>query len=142
MNKTDIRMKKLQYYAAVLVTLCCTASCSERYAETWDSLYYTDQYGERVCRMYETYTLNNDSDGSNTDFPFSQPIAVYYSGSWTAEIVTECGWGYVDRAGGKGVHYIHFTYLQNSTGEERYAILRIKCDNGESVDITLTQKSI
>lgn len=117
-------------------------SCSKPYEETWDSLYYIDGYGDRICRLYSSYELNNDSTSELTDFPFSLPIAIYYSGSWTAELVDDCDWGFLDRSSCSGVHYLHFNYLQNFTGETRSAIIRITCDNGEKADITLIQESL
>lgn len=137
-------MKKTIYLIiSTLALACCLfSSCSKVYEEKWDSIYYTDQYGDKVCRLYTSYKLSNDSTNSYTDFPFSLPIAIYYSGSWKAELTSECDWGFIDKTSGEGVHYIHFTYLQNNTGALRYVILRITCDNGETADITLSQDTL
>lgn len=117
-------------------------SCSKAYEEGWDSLYYTDEYGDKVCRLYSNYKLTNDSSFEYYDIKFSQPILICYNGAWTAELTEECDWGFIDRTEGHGAHYIHFTYLQNKTGEKRNAVIRVSCDNGETADITLTQESL
>lgn len=122
--------------------LAGASSCTKAFQENWDSIYYTDEYGDKVCRLYSNYQLTNDSTAQYYDIPFSLPILICYNGAWKVELTEECDWGFIDRGEGRGAHYIHFTYLQNKTGEKRYAIIRVTCDNGETADITLTQNSL
>lgn len=127
---------------SLLAVGCLAASCTKIYKERWSSLYYVDEYGDKICRLQSTYELTNDSTNENYDIPFQLPIAIYYSGTWNAEILGDCKWAFLDRSSCTGVHYLHFTYLQNFTGETRQAIIRITCDNGESAEITLIQESL
>lgn len=130
--------------AAILLSLAIAmisaTSCAKIYVEKWDSLYYTDEYGQKQCRMLTNIKLNNDPGSTMTEDPFSMPIAVYYSGKWTAVLKDGCTWGFLDRNDGEGVHYLHFIYMKNDSGQSRSAIMTISCDNGESVDITLYQE--
>lgn len=135
-------MKKLSYILSLVIVLLAAAGCDKRFEEGWDSIYYTDEYGDKVCRMYSSYKLTNDSTDSNYDIKFSLPILVCYNGDWKVETTRECDWGFIDRTEGHGAHYIHFTYLQNRTGDSRHVILRVTCDNGEKADITLSQESL
>lgn len=118
------------------------ASCDKKYDDYYGSLYYYDSYGERQCRMIESYNLNNDPGYTRNDNPFVKSICVYYSGHWTVEILDECEWAYLSKSEGTGVHYFNFCYEQNTTGEDRCAIVRLTCDNGEELDITLNQSSL
>lgn len=135
-------MKRNIIIIILIAAGCLAASCTKIYQEQWNSLYYLDEYGDKICRLQSTYELTNDSTSDNYDIPFQLPIAIYYSGSWTAEIVGGCNWGFLDRSSCTGVHYLHFSYLQNFTGSTRQATIRITCDNGESADITLIQESL
>lgn len=135
-------MKKLNIIFIMAFLGCFAASCAKEYVEKWDSLYYVDEYGDKICRLYSTYELTNDSTSENYDIPFQLPIAIYYSGRWEAELVGGCDWGFLDRSSCNGVHYLHFSYLQNFTGGVRYATIKITCDNGETAEITLTQESL
>ncbi|MCQ2183935.1 MAG: hypothetical protein MJY62_00805 [Bacteroidales bacterium] len=136
-------MKKFNIIIISLLSIgCLAASCSKVYQEKWDSLYYIDEFGDKICRLQSTYQLTNDSTDENYDIPFQLPIAIYYSGTWKAEILGECNWAFLDRTSCTGVHYLHLAYLQNFTGETRYTTIKITCDNGESAEITLTQESL
>lgn len=128
-------MKKYLYIIASALLLSVAASCDRPFNEQWDSLYYTDEEGARICRLIQEYKLKND--GSE-----ALAIAVYYSGTWTVEFVDEPDWAFIREAKNTGVHYFHVDYAPNETGTIRYVTLRINCDNGETCDIDLSQESM
>ena len=57
------------------------------------------------------------------------------------EFTEDVDWAYLDRNSGSGVTYIHVGVLQNDSGAERTAVIRLTCDNGETADISITQAS-
>ena len=108
------------------------ASCSKDYVEDYSSIYRIDEDGNKICRMFTSYDF-----GSSTA---THAMVIYYSGKWEIDFVEPVDWAYVDRTVGEGVTFLHVGLLQND-GAERMAVLRLKCDNGETADITITQAS-
>ena len=116
----------------MLSMIIILASCSKDYVEDYSSIYRTDKDGNKICRMFTSYDF-----GSSTA---THAIVIYYSGKWEIDFVEPVDWAYVDRTAGEGVTFLHVGLLQND-GTERMAVLRLKCDNGETADITITQAS-
>ncbi|MBR0247191.1 MAG: BACON domain-containing protein [Bacteroidales bacterium] len=109
-------------------------SCSKTYEETYPSLFRTDEAGNRVPRMFTWYDISSASG--------TLAIPIYYSGNWQIRFAEESTWAYLDRNSGTGVVPLHVGYLQNSTGATRTLILKLTCDNGELLDITIIQPSV
>ena len=116
----------------MLSMIIILASCNKDYVEDYSSIYRTDKDGNKICRMFTSYDL-----GSSTA---THAMVIYYSGKWEIDFVEPVDWAYVDRTVGEGVMFLHVGLLQND-GAERMAVLRLKCDNGETADITITQAS-
>lgn len=112
--------------------LSVLASCSKEYVEDYSSIYRTDKDGNKICRMFTSYDYNSSTA--------THAMVIYYSGKWEIDFVESVDWAYVDRTAGEGVTFLHVGLLQND-GAERMAVLRLKCDNGETADITITQAS-
>lgn len=125
-------MKKLINMTMSALLLFALTSCSKEYVEDYSTIYRTDKDGNKVCRLFTSYDFGY-STGSHA-------MVIYYSGEWTIDFVDPVDWAYIDRPAGKGVTFIHVGVLENE-GAERMAVLRLKCDNGEEADITITQSS-
>lgn len=110
------------------------SSCSKDYVEEYNSIYRTDAEGNTVPRMFTWYDVTSSTG--------TLAIAIYYSGSWTISFAEEPDWAYLDKTSGEGVQYIHVGYLQNNTGNNRSLLLKLSCDNGESLDITINQATV
>jgi hypothetical protein len=126
-------MKKILNVLLFLSVVFMAGSCSESYTFGHDNLFYTGPDGETYCRMVQKYNLSSASG--------KLPILLSYSGSWDASIVEEdIDWAFIDRTSGNGTGYIRLFYTTN-TGDKRTLTLRLACDNGENVEITVTQKA-
>lgn len=137
-----MKISKYSHFLTIVFIAVICLSCEKRYVDAYSSIYVLDSYGNPQCRMTTRYNLNNSSTDRFNDHPFVKPICVYYSGHWTAEILGECDWAYLSKTSDTGIHYFNFCYCQNDSGEDRQAIVRIKCDNSEEVDITLIQETL
>lgn len=125
-------MKRIINITISALVLLALASCSKEYVEDYSTIYRTDKDGNKVCRLFTSYDF-----GSSTA---SHAMVIYYSGEWEIDFVEPVDWAYLDRTSGKGVTFLHVGVLENE-GSERMAVLRLKCDNGEVADITITQSS-
>ena len=123
-----MRFAKYLIFSLLFVFVCC----SKDYVEDYSSIYRTDMDGNKICRMFTSYDF-----GSSTA---THAMVIYYSGKWEIDFVESVDWAYIDRPAGEGVTFLHVGLLQND-GAERMAVLRLKCDNGETADITITQAS-
>lgn len=125
-------MKKILKVLFFLSVVFTTASCSESYTFGHDDMFYTGPDGETYCYMVQKYNLSSSSG--------KLPIMLSYTGSWEASIVeNDVNWAFIDRTSGNGTGYIRLFYTTN-TGDKRTLTLRLSCDNGENVEITVTQK--
>lgn len=127
-------MKRLLTILTVIAGLIVAWSCSKDYVETYDTLFRTDAEGNSVPRMFTWYDVTSSTG--------TLAIVVYYSGEWTVNFADEPDWAYLDKTGGKGVQYIHVGYLQNNSSNTRALLLKLNCDNGESLDITINQAGL
>lgn len=118
---------------AAVILLLGAVSCSKEYVEEYSTIYRTDKDGNKVCRLFTEYNVNAATA--------SHAMVIYYSGNWTVEFTEDVDWAYLDRNSGSGVTYIHVGVLQNDSGAERTAVIRLTCDNGETADISITQAS-
>lgn len=127
-------MKRIFQVSLFVLSMLAAVSCSKEYEEKYDSIYRTDAEGNEVPRMFTWYDIASSTG--------TLPIVIYYSGSWTVDFAEEPGWAYLDRKSGTGVSYIHVGYLQNNTGNNRSLLLKLSCDNGETLDITINQATV
>ena len=112
--------------------LFISVSCSKEYVEDYSSIYRTDKDGNKICKLFTSYDF-----GASTA---THAMVIYYSGKWEVDFVESVDWAYIDRMSDEGITFLHVGLLQND-GAERMAVLRLKCDNGETADITITQAS-
>lgn len=115
----------------ILLLVLILASCDKAYEESYPSLYRTDKDGNEVPIMFTNYEITAPTG--------ELAIVVYYSGKWTASFTSETDWAYIDREQGEGIKFLHLGYLRNDSGNNRSLILRIDADNGENLEITITQ---
>ena len=113
-------MKK---YILVLLAALTLAACNKPFEENYPQL---------VLDSYE-YKLNSNGG--------SLHVMVYYSGSWTAEILPSVGgndWLELSRSGAPGQAYIRISYA-SAVNVERTAFVEFYPESGEPVQLTLTQ---
>lgn len=127
-------MKRLLTLILVALLGAFAASCEKAYEESYHSLFRTDEAGNRVPRMFTWYDVTSATG--------TLAIPIYYSGKWTVQFAEDSSWAYLDRTEGTGIVTIHVGYLQNDTGAMRSLILRLTCDNSETLDITINQASV
>lgn len=127
-------MKRIFQLSFIALSMLAVVSCGKEYEEKYMSIYRTDAEGNEVPRMFTWYDITSSTG--------TLPIVIYYSGSWTVDFAEEPGWAYLDRTSGSGVSYIHVGYLQNNTGNNRSLLLKLSCDNGETLGITINQATV
>lgn len=127
-------MKRIIKLLFALSLLAAAPSCSKDYEERYDSIFRTDFDGNKVPIMFTWYDVNSSTG--------TLAIVIYYSGGWTVGFADDPDWAYIDRTSGHGVHYIHVGYLQNGTGADRSLLLKLRCDNGEELEITINQATV
>jgi len=125
-------MKKWLLFLLPLVLAAGLSSCEKPYEEHYGSLYHKDAEGNKVCNMCTFYKVTRAAN--------RVVMVVYYSGSWKASLTEEIDWGFIDRRSGDGVDFLRFNYTTNDSGSTRTAVIHIKCDNGDTADITISQE--